>query len=228
MASVKTNTTIQQYQSFVHEVYGLNNDRDWTTWDMLTNIQRYILRALKGIRKHDREKIRINLLIAQSWYMSFMNQLHIDVEEKVWERFPYACSYCAFAPCQCKEKKVQKRHKLTSDKKKRPKTFAHFQEMFRNIYPPEKRTIEDAGIHLAEEMGELSEATLRYRGLHQDKDFQTIAQEAGDFFSCLMGVFNSLDIDVTKELSKIFSHNCHICKQAPCECSFDSVLNFKS
>jgi len=228
MASVKTTATVREYQNFVLEVYGLNNDRDWTTWDMLTNVQRYILRALKGIRKHDKEKTKANLIIAQSWYMSFMNQLHIDVEEKVWERFPYVCSYCASAPCHCKEKKVRKRHTITPDEKKRPKTFAHFQEMFQRIYPPEERSLEDAGIHLAEEMGELSEAVLKYRGLRKREDFTKISAEAADVFSCLMGVFNSLDIQIIMELSKMFSHNCHVCKQAPCECDFNYVLNFKS
>jgi len=47
-------------------------------------------------------------------------------------------------------------------------------------------------------------------------------------FSCIMGVFNSLDINVAEELSLMFGENCHACKKAPCECNFVDVANFKS
>lgn len=100
--------------------------------------------------------------------------------------------------------------------------------MFKAIYPPETRSITDAGIHLAEEMGELSEAVLQYQGLRQKEDFAKIVSEGADFFSCLMGVFNSMRVSAAQELSRVFSNNCHVCKKAPCECSFAFVANYKS
>jgi len=186
------------------------------------------MRGLKGIRKKDREKTRINLLIAFSWFTSMMNQLHIDMETEVWKRFPYLCSYCASCPCSCKEKKIEKREKVFIDENKRPKTLEEFQNMFDKIYPTEKRTIEQAGVHLAEEMGEFSEAVLAYRGGHEDKSFNNIELEAADLFSCIMGVFNSLKMNIAEEISIMFSNNCHVCKNAPCTCSFKEVTNFKS
>ena len=83
MASVKRDTTIKEYQDFVNDVYGLNNLRNYTALDMLTNIERFAMRALKGIRKKDQEKIKTNLLIALSWFMSLTNQLRIDLEGEV-------------------------------------------------------------------------------------------------------------------------------------------------
>lgn len=228
MARVKLNTTIGEYKTFVDEVYGLSNARNFDIEEMLTNIQRFVMRGIKGIRKKDKEKTKLNLLIVLSWYMSLMNQLRIDIEEEIWERFPYVCSYCVTRPCSCKKDKVKKRKKLVIGNRKRPKTLFQFQEMFKRIYPPEQRTIEAAGIHLAEELGELSEAIFRYRGQRKEKDFNRIAIEAADLFSCLMGVFNSLDVSVAKELSTIFSQNCHVCKKAPCQCSFSYIVNFKS
>jgi len=228
MASVKPNITIHEYQNFVLEIYGLSNDRYFGTRDMLINIERFTMRGIKGIRKKDPEKTKLNLLIAESWFMSLMNKLHIDIEEEIWKRFPYVCSYCASCPCVCKEKKIQTRHKPVIDETKHPKTFADVQQMFEEIYPPQTRSIEDAGIHVAEEMGELSEALLKYRGSRKDDDFRSVIVEAADFFSCVMGVFNSLHIVAAKELSQIFDHNCHACKKVPCECSFEYILNFKS
>ena len=100
--------------------------------------------------------------------------------------------------------------------------------MFSAIYPKESRTLEHAGIHLGEEVGELAEAVGKYRGNRKTQDFEKIPQEAADFLSCLFGVFNSWKIDATHELSTLFSKNCHVCKKAPCECSFQFITSFES
>lgn len=223
MASVSENTTIAEYQNFVKDVYGLPNDRHYGTWDMVSNVQRFAMRGLKGIRKNDASKIKTNLLITLSWFASLLNRLHVDLENEVWKRFPYLCSYCGTAPCSCKENKIEIRQKIFSDDSKRPKTLEEFQRMFENIYPHERRNLDHAGVHLAEELGEFSEAILAYFGGHKEEDFKKINEESADFFSCLMGVFNSLQINVAKELSIMFSNNCHVCHKAPCECSFDFV-----
>ncbi len=228
MASVKQNTTIKEYQNFVKEVYGLTNDRYFDTWDMLANVERFVMKGLKGIRKKDNKKIKINLLISLSWLMSMMNQFRIDVEDEIWKRFPYLCSYCGQCPCCCKEKKIEKRQKIAVQEDKRPKTLEDFQNMFAKIYPPENRTVEHSGIHLAEELGEFAEAILTFRGGHKEADFDKIPSEAADFFSCLIGIFNVLGVNVTKELSIMFSNNCHVCKNAPCTCGFEYVVKFQS
>jgi NTP pyrophosphatase (non-canonical NTP hydrolase) len=100
--------------------------------------------------------------------------------------------------------------------------------MFEKVYPSSERNIEHAGIHLAEETGELSEAVLAYRGNHDDVDFESVKLEAADLLSCFMGVFNSLEVSVAKELSILFVENCHVCKKAPCECNFYEVVKYKS
>jgi len=228
MPSVKRNTTIKEYQDFTQEVYGLSNDRYFSAWDMLSNVERFTMRGLKGIRKSDVEKTKTNLLISLSWFMSLMNQLHIDVEKEIWERFPGKCSYCQSCPCICKSKKMSKRKEKISTKKKTSKTLEDFQRMFEEIYPSNNRTLEHAGVHLAEEIGELSEAMLTYRGSHMDADFKQVALEIADFFSCFAGVFNSMKISIAKELEILFSENCHVCKKAPCECSFADIIKYKS
>lgn len=228
MTSVKPNITIKEYQSFIKEVYGLPNDRYFSTQDMATNMERFAMRGLKGIRQGNEEKTKINLLISLSWFMSLMNQLHIDLEKEAWERFPYLCSYCATCPCTCKEKGIKERQKVPIDESKRPKTLKDFQEMFDEIYPAKSRTLEHAGVHLAEEVGELGEAIMTYRGGHQDEDFEQVALEAADLFSCFITVFNSSGMDMAQELSSLFANNCHACKNAPCTCSFMDITGFKS
>ncbi len=228
MASVKKDTTIKEYQHFIKEVYGLPNDRYFSVEDMLTHVERFMMRGLKGIRKSNARKTKINLLIALSWFMSMMNHLHIDIEDKTWKRFPYLCSYCASCPCVCREKGVEVRQKVFINEKKRPNTFEEFQRMLNEIYPANKRTLEHAGIHLAEEMGEFAESILAFKGAHRDEDFDKIELEAADLVSCFSGVFNSLGVNIAEELSFIFADNCHVCKKAPCACNFRNITAFES
>lgn len=228
MKNLKPLLTISDWQNFCQEVYGLNNDRDFGVMEMLTNIQRFVMRSLKGIRKRDDKKTTQNILIAMSWYISLMNQLHIDIETKIWQRFPYLCLYCGSKPCSCKTKKKASRLKVSENSKIKPKSLKEFQEMFGEIYPPESRNLENAGIHLAEETGELSEAISTYRGDHKSNDFILVEEEAADLFSCFMSVANSLHLDVAKEIAKMFSKNCHVCHKLPCECDFIFVMNYKS
>ena len=228
MASVTLSSSLKDYQDFVEQVYGSKNRREFSIDEMLTNVARFSMRGLKGIRKGDGEKIRLNMLISLSWFMSLMSQLEIPIEEYVWNRFPYLCSYCGECPCACKAKKIQKRIQPHIDQSVRPKTIRGLQEMFGAIYPASARTLEHAGIHLAEEVGELSEAVLRFRGMHGKKDFDKVSLEAADLFSCFMGVLNSAGIDYAAALAEDFSDGCHVCKHAPCTCEYGFVIDFKS
>lgn len=227
MPSVSKNTTIKQYQDFVNDVYGISNERHFSLWDMHANMERFAMRALKGIRKNELEKTKLNLLISLSWFISTLNRLHIDLENEIWKKFPYICSYCGACPCDCKEKKIKTKQPLNIDELKKPNTLEDFQKMFERIYPPSSRSMDHAGVHLAEEIGEFSEAMLAYRGGFKEELFNEILTESADLFSCVAGVFNSLDVNIAKELSEMFGNSCHACKKAPCECSFDYIIKFK-
>src|SRR3989338_9024487 len=134
MPSIKPNATIAQVQKFCQDVYALRNDRHFRTWGMVSNVLRFLMRGLKGIRKEDRQKIKKNLLIAMSWFLSIMNQMHIQLEGHIWQRFPYLCSYCGRCPCQCRALKINRRRKVIINNKLRPKTLRGFQSMFNDLY----------------------------------------------------------------------------------------------
>lgn len=126
MASIKPTATIRNFQNFVREVYGVPNDQYWDSQEMLTNIQRFVMRGIKGIRKGDTTKTVMNLLITQSWFASLMNRLHIDLEQGIWKRFPFMCSYCAHCPCICKAQKIKSRKKVVCNEKNAPKPLPTF------------------------------------------------------------------------------------------------------
>ncbi len=186
------------------------------------------MRALKGVRKDDKQKVKVNILIAFSWLMATANRLHVDLEEEVWKRFPALCSYCGSKPCSCKQSKPKHRKQIVRSPLLKPNNLIEIQEMFAQIYPAKNRTIADAGVHLAEEMGEVSEAIHNYLGKHEGKLFIEIKLEMADYVSCILGLANSAEIDVAKELAKLFRNNCHICHKAPCVCSFSSIAGLES
>lgn len=223
MASFKKNQSLKDFQAFIGEVYGLPDDRIYSLWDLLTQQQRFTMRALKGIRKGDKRKLSLNLIISISWLAAIANRLHINLDDEVWHRFPNLCSYCGQKPCVCKKQKIKQRVRFKRMFAARPGTLAGYQKMFAGIYPPESRTLPDAGVHLAEEMGEVSEAIHNFLGLHLEKQFKEVKLEIADFISCAFGVANSAGIDLVKELSEAYKTNCHVCHQAPCECRFAKV-----
>ena len=220
--------TLTDFQQFIKKVYGLTDDRIFSLWDLVSNLERFTMRALKGIRKEDHGKLQDNLLISISYFMTIANRLHIDMEDMVWKRFPALCSYCGEKPCQCKAIKPEQRKIVIGKEENRPITLKDFQTMFNDIYPAKNRTLPEAGVHLAEEVGELSEAIQTFLGEHKSEQFEEIAQEGADFLSCLFGVANSANIDMAEELAKIYHDNCHVCHQAPCTCNFSSIASFKS
>ncbi|MBP9855719.1 MAG: hypothetical protein KBC48_00210 [Candidatus Pacebacteria bacterium] len=228
MAKFNKKDTIAEFQKFTSLVYGLPDDRQYSIWDMLTQQQRFTMRALKGIRKENVATVRNNICISFAWLMGIANRLHINIEDEVWNRFPYVCSYCGKAPCACKATKFGKRAVVKIDNHKRPHSLGAFQKMFEEVYPSKNRTAFQAGVHLAEEMGEVSEAVHNYLGQHLQKQFIEVKLELADLVSCIFGVVNSLNIDLAKELEIMFKDNCHICHKVPCECTFSQVASLRS
>src|SRR4030043_1686799 len=185
MAHFSRKYSLDKLQKMIQEVYGLPDDRLFSVWDLLSNQERFTMRALKGVRKGNIKKLKINLLIAFSWLLAVANRLHTNAEDATWARFPAKCSYCGHSPCRCKKIKSGQNAKFFRDITGRPGNLAGFQKMFRLIFPPESRGLVEAGVHLAEEMGELSETIHCWLGEHQKKQFGQIETELADYISCL-------------------------------------------
>jgi len=228
MNSFSKEGTLGDFQELINKIYALPDDRLYSIWDLLTQQQRFTMRALKSIRKGNTGRMKTNLLISFSWLMAIANRLHINIEEDVWKRFPAMCSYCGSKSCVCKKEKVSKRKKVKINNSLRPKNLKGMQEMFNTIYPSRGRTLAEAGVHLAEEMGEMSEAIHNFLGQHLKEQFNDIELEMSDYVSCTFGIANSAKMDVAKELEKMFYKNCHVCHKAPCVCSFASVVSIKT
>jgi NTP pyrophosphatase (non-canonical NTP hydrolase) len=228
MYKFSSKESLFDFQSLINDIYSLPDDRLFSLWDLVSNQERFTMRALKGIRKGDLKKIKLNLLIAFSWIMAVANRLKINTEDITWSRFPFRCSYCGENPCVCKKIKNSKKAYFKRKIDLKPGSMVGFQKMFASVYPSSERDLFVAGIHLAEEMGELSEAVHRFLGEHKKNLFREIEVEIADYISCVFGVANSANIQIAKELEKMYWKNCHVCHKLPCDCNFSSVGKFKS
>ena len=94
MPQIKSSSTLQDFQELIKEIYGVPDDRLFSLSDLISNLERFTMRSLKGIRKQDKKKLELNLLISLSWLMAIANRLHVNTNEIVLNRFPYICSYC--------------------------------------------------------------------------------------------------------------------------------------
>jgi NTP pyrophosphatase (non-canonical NTP hydrolase) len=220
--------SLEFYQNLMREIYNPPGDRHFDTADLLVQQQRFTMRALKGIRKSDSVKLKKNLMIAFCWSMAIPNRFKFNVADLVWNRFPYKCSYCGGKPCECKAVKPAKRVRIRKDENKRPKRISDTAKMFAEIYPPKSRSLEHAGVHLAEEMGEVSEAVHAYMSEHKKRQLEEVKNEVADYLSCVFGLANSAGIDLAKESSKMFSNGCHICHKHPCACTVAFINNLKT
>ena len=228
MSSFSPRGSIADFQQLVRDVYAEPNDRMFSVSDLLSNMSRFTMRAIKGIRKGDRDRLAMNLVIAFSWFTGVANRLHIDIDDIMWRRFPNVCSYCGNRPCLCKKAKPSSRVRLDGVRVGRPQSLADYQKMLAEIYPSASRALADAGIHLAEEMGEVSEAVHTFLGEHKSEQFDAILDEMADYASCVFGVANSSAIDLAGLLAAQFAENCHVCHYAPCRCDFSFVACFPS
>lgn len=228
MLHLTIKSSIADFQRVSLQIYGLPDDRFFSISDLVSNMERFTMRAIKGVRMGNVRKLKKNSIIAFSWVFAISNRLHIEVEDVVIRRFPYVCSYCGSCPCRCKKNKTTKRANLEVKNSLKPRNISQFQKMFSEIYPSESRTIEHSAIHLAEELGELSEAIQIYFAEHKNSQFARIEEEIADYISCFFGVANSTKLNVAEEVVKNYSNNCHACHRAPCQCSFSFMAKYKS
>lgn len=220
MPGLSPHPSFHELQGAVARIYGLPNDRWFDLSDMLTNVHRFSMRGVKAIRKSDLSSANTNLTIALSWFTSTTNRLNLDLHSATWNRFRYQCWYCHGCPCNCPDLG-------TARSRSCPRSIAGFQRMFELIYPRSRRSEAQAAAHMAEELGEFAEAVMMYRTRHTAADLDRVHLEAADFISCLLGVYNSLDLSAEDALTRMFKDGCcHECHLAPCECEFDFVLDY--
>ncbi len=230
MAKFTKDQSIKDFQRFIREVYSVTNDRLYSTWDLLTHIQRFAMRGMKGVRRNDKKKIEQNLLISFAFLMAVANRLHIDAEEELWWRFPGLCPYCGRVPCTCRHGKrpSNRKKKLIESIDGRPQSLNDYQKLFDQIYPAKGTSLVNTSIHFAEEVGELAEAVQTFSGRHTRKHFDDVLLELADLVSNVFTFANSAKINLAESLEKMYSDSCNVCHKSPCVCHFAKVAVMKS
>ena len=214
---ITSHASLEMFQEFNWKIYQLNDDRHCSSVvDIISYLHRDITRILKAVRKEKHQELEKRICVTFRWAFAVASRLHINVAHEMWKRFPGCCPYCKGAVCDCKER-ADSRQALTAARD-RPESLRDWQKMFAAIYPNNK--LQDSVMHLAEEIGELSEAIRNFFAVHSDEAFNNIAEEIVDIFANLLGTANCLDFDVAALLADYYKDGCPKCQQCPCRCGY--------
>lgn len=218
MVRITPQSTVRDFQDFIQEVYGVHNDRYFSYVDLLASLEKFSTKIFRAVRKGEKDEAIKNSALVAAWVMSIGNQSHIDIENELVARYPGVCQKCHQETCVC----FEKNKKIAKNRKPVLSTRLHdVQGMFEKIYPHKRRTLEQAALHLAEKMGELSESITAGNVKH-------IKTACADFLSCLFGVTNSLESSLGEALSREFVSGCHVCHETPCRCSLSAITKITS
>ncbi len=210
-------TSLDDFQAFLDRVYSINNGRNYSNADLISYLHRHITQILKAVRKEKHDQIPYRLCMAFSWGCSIANRWHIKLPDEIWKRFPGVCPYCGAMPCFCKERGLN-RQLPTQASTPRPFYMSDWQKMFSEIYP--KNTINDSAVHLAEEIGELSEAIRNHWSIHNEEWFDKSIEELVDTIANLFGVASCLKFDLEDNLEQYFKNGCPKCHTLNCHCGY--------
>lgn len=170
-----------------------------------------------------------------AWWLALCGKVGVkSVENMLWAKFPYVCTYChnnPHNPIKCAEiKRINlgpnwEQLARIGEEKEKPRSLGEWQFMFLNLYPSQQT--EDYGptfARLTEELGELAEALRIFPAAPG-----YFLSEAADVFAWLMHVQNIIDLkkgileeDIGKNLETGFCYaypdRCLDCNQAKCSC----------
>ena len=59
MPQFKSNSSLHVFQELIKEIYGVPDDRLFSLSDLISNLERFTMRSLKGIRKQDKKKLEL-------------------------------------------------------------------------------------------------------------------------------------------------------------------------
>ena len=78
-------------------------------------------------------------------------------------------------------------------------------------------------MHLLEEVGELFEIVLVFRGEHHHEDFNKIGEELADVITHLLALASEHNLDMFFLFTREYPSGCNVCLKSPCECTFRQV-----
>ncbi|MDP2641097.1 MAG: hypothetical protein Q8P39_00955 [Candidatus Yanofskybacteria bacterium] len=191
--------------------------RDYTPESLLLHIVKQMGRIAKALRREDQKDLLRALPRFYIWVVSFCVMYRIDLEEAVWNKYKGCCPYCgATEHCSCASNSTKPAQWYRNESVMRPRTVAEWQEMFRRIYGETNHTLSltEIGLHLAEEVGEVSEAFY----LRERDGEAPLHYEIADTIAWLFALANRLGIDLGALSWEAYPGVCDTCRMRECAC----------
>ncbi len=209
-------SSLKEWQKFSEEVYGEKNKRDYTLKDLVLRLCEEVGCISEALRKDSDQEIVKAIPRFFVWLLAFSVMYPTDIEGTVWDKYNGCCPYCgASVNCFCLSVEAKPDRWYKSDKDM-PKSLSDWQKMFSDIYGRINNILPkvSVGLHLAEEVGELS---MAFR-LRQREGETNLFNEMADVMAWLFSLCSRVGVDLAKETWKKYPGICDTCISPKCEC----------
>lgn len=219
MSTPQKPDTLNEWQEMFKQIYGQNNNT-LSPVRMWLHLMEEAGEVARDMRKEDYVSLLHDLPDVFAWLCTFSNQMGINVEQAVWEKYPNICPYCLRTNnCVCiaegfssYDSRRLNRYRKNNSK---PHSLESWEEMFRSIYGNVNRILSRAsiGFHLMEEIGEVASLLRR-------DDFDSYSIEIADVFAWLVAIPMKMpELGTLSEMAwSVYPGMCKRCRLHICGC----------
>ncbi len=200
------------------DIYAEKDKRDYTTKDLVLRLSEEMALIAESLRKEAREELVYRVPRLFVWLFAFCSMHSLDLEDTLWSKYRGCCPYCgAKTSCFCIANESKGHLYHAEDDVARPVTVSEWQQFLFRIYGRINKLLPltTVGLHLAEEVGELSRA---FR-LQERDGKKPLCDEVADTMAWLFALSSKLHIDLGEVMWEAYPGVCDVCCRPKCECS---------
>ena len=229
---------IKDAQNYIGQLYP-NKDRD-TSYIFSYAVRHvgYLSKALTQRLETEKEFLR-----SFSWLIALANNLSIDLEEAILQRYPGVCPYCHSTRCVCVKTGKKPNQQMPAYKipeelfylaqpiLREPHSFHRASDVISEVYPNNLTTWDAIGAwkhtsKFSEELAEIHEAYSKY--FAKKKPISAVAEEFADLFAWLLTAWRIAlpNVNVDESFITYYQDGCPVCaRHVNCNCSRFSDLS---
>ncbi len=225
-------------QKFIEQLYP-NTDRDTSyIYGYAVRHVGYLSKALTQKKPAKTEFVR-----AVSWLLALANDLSIQIEDVILQRYPGVCPYCISTHCECittgkKPKNGMYAYQipeelfyLSQPLMRTPYSLQKIADLVSNIYPNNYTTWDAIGAwkhtsKFSEEIAEIHEAFSKY--FAKTKPIEAVAEEFADLFAWILTAWRITHSgeNIDEAFITYYTHGCPVCARSEnCNCARFSDLS---
>ncbi len=215
---MKRPRSLGEWQALHARIYEEKNRRDYTPEDLALRLSEEMSFIAECLRKEAYEELVERLPRFYLWFLAFCSMTSLSLEGAIWEKYHGCCPYCgALKNCFCISNETKSEHLHRAEDASKPVTLKEWQDFFFDLYGKINKLLPTVtvGLHLAEEVGEVSRA---FR-LQEREGEKPLHDEVADVMAWLFALSSKLSIDLEEVTWRTYPGVCDVCGKEQCECN---------